>query len=92
MFDEIIELAKAMNDYGPVLIIIAALLVLNGSFIWRDFRRESKQQHQIEELQRIHNDTIIPLLTDCKEAIAGCREVISQNSTIITGWLQRGHH
>jgi len=83
MVDAIAELATAMNQYGPVLTMVASLIVLNGVFMWRDWRREATQQQQIAELHRSHNDIVLPLLTDCKE-------VIAQNSLIITGWLQHG--
>ena len=73
----------AANNYGPVAVLLIGLATMNGFFIWRDYRRESYQQRQLEELQRVHNDIVLPLLTECKEAIASCREVIQQNSTII---------
>jgi len=87
MFDGITEIAKALNTYGPAITVVSALLVLNGFFIWRDYRRESRQQKQIEDLQKVHNETVIPLLTDCREAIAACKEVITQNSRIIERWF-----
>ena len=83
MSDAIIELAKALNEYGPALVITAALLLLNGFFIWRDFRRETNQQKQLDELHRVHNQVVLPLLTECKEAIGACTEVIRQNNQLI---------
>jgi len=90
MADVIKELAQAFNNYGPVAVLLAGLTAMNVFFIWRDFTREKHQQKQLEELQRVHNEIVLPLLTECKEAIASCKEVIKQNSTIITGFLQRG--
>ena len=84
------ELAEAFNSYGPVAVLLAGLTAMNGFFIWRDYARERHQQRQLEELQRVHNEIVLPLLTECKEAIASCKEVIKQNSTIITGFLQHG--
>lgn len=84
------QLVIALNNYGPVLTMVAVLLVLNSIFIYRDWRREDSQRKQIAILHKTHNEIVIPLLTECKEAIAGCREVIGQNSVIITGWLQHG--
>jgi len=86
--DAVIELTKAFNSYGPVSVLLAGLAVMNGFFIWRDFKRESRQQQQLEELQKVHNEIVLPLLTECKEAIGSCKEVIKQNSTIITGIAQ----
>lgn len=83
MWDALSEMLEALNNYGPVAVMLAGLVMMNGFFIWRDFRRESHQQQQLEELQRVHNDIVLPLLTECKEAIASCKEVIHQNSTII---------
>lgn len=87
MFEGIAELAEAMNQFGPLITVLACLLVLNLFFVWRDFRREDRQQRQLEAMQESHNDTIMPLLTDCRECIAASKEVIAQNSQLITGWL-----
>lgn len=84
------ELAKALNDYGPAIVIVVALLLLNGFFIWRDYLRELRQQKQLEELQKAYNNVVIPLLTSCREAIASCKEVINQNSQIINNWITNG--
>lgn len=83
------ELVKALNGYGPSVAIVATLIVLNVFFIWRDFKRERDQQKQIDALHQAHNEIVLPLLADCKEAIASCKEVIYQNSQIITSWLNR---
>ena len=90
MVDSFKALVEALNAYGPVAVLLAGLVAMNGFFIWRDFAREKHQQRQLEELQRVHNEIVIPLLTECKEAIAACKEVIKQNSTIITGFLSHG--
>ena len=87
MIDVFSEVAKVMNSFGPTITIVTSLLILNLFFVWRDYRREDRQQRQLEAMQAAHNETILPLLTDCREAIAGCKEVISQNSMLITGWL-----
>ena len=90
MADSIIEITKALNDYGPALVVVAALLVLNSFFIWRDYLREARQQNQLDELHKAHNQIVLPLLTECKEAIGACREVIKQNSQIINDWITHG--
>lgn len=90
MVDAIIDIAQALNEYGPALVVVAVLLVLNGFFIWRDWKREQSQQKQIDKLHEVHNGVVIPLLAECKEAIAGCKEVIAQNSRLIEGWLTHG--
>jgi hypothetical protein len=87
MIEGLVELASAMNQFGPLLTIVSCLLILTLFFIWRDYRREDRQQKQIEAMQQVHNDTVLPLLTDCREAIAASKEVIAQNSQLITGWL-----
>ena len=87
MVEGFTELAKVMNQFGPLITIVSCMLVLNLFFVWRDYRREDRQQRQLEAMQRVHNDTVLPLLTDCTEAIASCKEVISHNSALITGWL-----
>lgn len=81
---------EALNAYGPIAVLLVGMAVMNSFFIWRDFKRESHQQKQLEELQRVHNEIVLPLLRECSEAIASCKEVIKQNSTIITGFLQNG--
>jgi hypothetical protein len=90
MVEAISEIAKSLNEYGPALVVVAVLLVLNGFFVWRDFRRESRQQRQIDDLHEAHNAVVLPLLSECKEAIAGSKEVIAQNSRLIEGWLTHG--
>jgi hypothetical protein len=90
MADLFVEMAEALNNYGPVTVLLTGLAAINAFFIWRDYKREARQQKQLEELQRVHNEIVLPLLTECKEAVASCKEVIKQNSTIITGYLQHG--
>jgi hypothetical protein len=87
MVDGFLDITKAMNAYGPTITVVAALLILVLFFVWRDYRREDRQQKQIEAMQLVHNETVIPILTDCRECIAACKEVIAQNSQLITGWL-----
>jgi hypothetical protein len=89
--DLLTAIAQTLNQYGPVLTIVSCLLLTNGFFILRDWRRETQQREQITALQANHNDIVIPLLTECNHMIAGCQEVIRQNSQIIAGWLNRGH-
>lgn len=90
MVDAVIDIAEALNSYGPALVVTAVLLVLNAFFIWRDYKRESTQEKEITELHRVHNDIVLPLLKECTEAIASCKEVIKQNSKIINSWLSNG--
>lgn len=90
MTGDLVDLAKALNDYGPALVVVAGLLMTNGFFIWRDYVREARQQKQLEELQEHHNEVVVPLLTSCREAIASCKEVINQNSQIISNWIANG--
>lgn len=90
MVDSIVDISEALNNYGPALVITSALLFLNAFFIWKDYRRENRQEKEVEELQRVHNEIVLPLLTECKEAIASCKEVIKQNSQIINSWLSNG--
>lgn len=85
----VLDIAKALDAYGPALVLLAGLIAMNGFFVWRDFCRETRQQKQIDELQRVHNEVTIPLLTSCREVIAGCKEVINQNSQIIQSWLYK---
>lgn len=88
MVDAFKEILTALDQYGPVAVILVGLALMNGFFIWRDYRREAHQQKQLEELQQIHNELMVPLLTECKEVIASCRVVIEQNSTIILGLVK----
>lgn len=90
MLDVAKEIAEAMNNYGPVAVLLTGLVVMNAFFIWRDYARERTLQRQLDELHETHNKIVLPLLTECKEAISSCKEVIKQNSTIITGFLQNG--
>jgi len=90
MVETVSLLAEALNQYGPVTALLAGLAGFNAFFIWRDYKREARQQKQLEQLQKVHHDIVIPLLTECKEAVASCKEVIKQNSTIITGFMQHG--
>lgn len=83
MIDVLNNLLVALDHHGPMVVMVAALLTVNGFFIWRDYRREQSQQKQINELQRHMNDVVIPIVTESREAIARCTEVISQNSEVI---------
>ena len=89
MLDAIIEVAEALNNYGPALVVTAVLLVLNGFAFWRDYRREATQQKELDELHRVHNQIVLPLLTECKEAIGACTEVIRQNNELIRNLAQK---
>ncbi len=90
MSDVITEFVEALNSYGPAVVVMATLLAVNGFFIWRDFRREVAQQKQLDELHRVHNQVVLPLLTECKEAIGACTEVIRQNNQLIQDLASRG--
>jgi hypothetical protein len=76
-------LIKSLNTYGPAAVLLAAGLFVNGFFIWRDWQREGRQQKQIDELHRSHREIVVPLLTECKEMMGSCKEVIAQNSQVI---------
>lgn len=89
MSDLITELVRALNGYGPVVSVVAALAVLNGFFIWQQSKREQFLQKQIDALHDSQNEVVLPLLAECKEAIAASKEVINQNSQIIASWLNR---
>ena len=90
MFDAITDIAKALDQFGPNLVVTAVLIVLNGFFIWRDYRREANQQKQLDELHRVHGKIVLPLLTECKEAIGTCTEVIRQNNQLIQNMAKNG--
>jgi len=77
------KLLSAMNEYGPVLVMVAVLLMVNGFFIWRDWKREERQQKQIDALHASQDGIVLPLMVECKEVIASCKEVIAQNSQVI---------
>lgn len=85
MLDAFKEIMLALEAHGEVAVILVGLVLMNGFFIWRDYRREAHQQKQLEQLQTVHNDIMVPLLMECKAVIASCRVVIEQNSTIILG-------
>jgi hypothetical protein len=89
MSDAIVEITKALNEYGPALVVTATLLLLNGFFIYRDWLREKNQQRQLDELHKVHNQVVLPLLTECKEAIGACTEVIRQNNQLIQNLAAR---
>lgn len=88
MIEAFKEILTALDAYGPVAVILVGLALMNGFFIWRDYRREAHQQRQLEDLRRVHDELMVPLLTECKEVIASCRVVIEQNSTIILGLVK----
>lgn len=88
MLEAFNEIVKAIDGHGHVAVILAGLALMNGFFIWRDYRREAHQQKQLEELQRVHNELMVPLLGECREVIASCRVVIEQNSSIILGLVK----
>lgn len=89
MIELLTEIAKIINDHGPFVTMLAVLILVNIFFIWRDYKREARQQRQIDNLHEMHSRVILPLLTECKEAIAASKEVISQNSDLIMNWLKR---
>lgn len=89
MDDMMKEIAKATNQYGPVVAVVLSLLLINVFFIWRDFKRENRQQSQLDDLHKTHQNIVLPLLTECKEAIAVSKEVIAQNSQIIMRMINR---
>jgi hypothetical protein len=88
--DGVVDLTQALHEYGPALVITAALLLLNAFFIWRDYKRESIQQREVERLHEIHSTIVLPLLGDCKAAISANTEIIRQNSQIINSWINNG--
>jgi hypothetical protein len=75
--------AMTFKEYGPAVTIVVSLILMNGFFIWRDFKRETHQQAQLEQLHQLHNQTVVPLLVSCREAIKSAELVIIQNNQII---------
>lgn len=101
MTELFVMLVETIDKYGSVTAVIASLLLINVFFIWRDFRREDRQQKQVDSLYEhifkretqqqeqidalYHHiqESVFPLLVECREAIATSKEVIKQNSEII---------
>lgn len=90
MTDVLLALVEAIREFGPAAVIMAGLLTVNGFFLYRDWRREERQQKQIDALNQQMRDTIVPLMTECREAITTCKDVIKQNSQIIVELAGRG--
>lgn len=82
--------AEIVKTFGPTVSVIAALLLVNGFFIWRDYKRESRLQRQIDQLHNQHTKVVLPLLIECKEAISLSQRVIAQNSRILRKLFGRG--
>lgn len=83
MLDIAKKLMDSLDDYGPSVVVIAVLILVNGFFIWRDWKREDRQQRAIDSLYKDNQNVVLPLLTECKEVIASCKQVIVQNSEVI---------
>jgi hypothetical protein len=64
------------KDFGPTVVIVLSLVVMNLFFVWQSAKREMRQEKRLDE----YNDRILPIMVECKEAVV-------QNSQIITNWL-----
>lgn len=83
MMSSIIKLCELLSEYGPVIVVVACLLAVNGFFIIRDWRRELRQEKRIDGLHDQMQSIIIPLVTECKEAVCKSTETIVQNSRLL---------
>lgn len=83
-------LAEVVRQFGPTVTVISALILVNGFFIWRDYKREGRLQKQIDNLHTQHTKVVLPLLVECKEAIRVSQRVIAQNSRILRKLFGRG--
>jgi hypothetical protein len=77
------KLMESLDAYGPSVVVIAVLILVNGFFIWRDWKREDRQQKAIDSLYKDNRDVVLPLLVECRDVIASCKQVIVQNSEVI---------
>lgn len=75
----------ALNAYGPTVAIVAALLVINAVFVWRDVRREDKYLQRIVDLETKVETVVLPIViryevlaNDCKKAIEQCTRAFEQ--------------
>lgn len=93
MIEAITELAEAFDSFGPVLVVSATLLFLVIFFVWRDHKRELAREEEVQELHKVHNEIVLPLLTECKEAIVLGTDAVKQNTQTLESfrnWMING--
>ena len=81
---EIIDgLLTALNTYGPTVAIVAALLVVNALFVWREWKREDKHTARITELEDKFEKTVMPIVISYQALVTDCKNCIEQNTRVI---------
>ncbi len=76
-------LLTALNTYGPTVAIVAALLVVNALFVWREWKREDKHTARISELEDKFEKTVMPIVVSYQTLVTECKTCITQNTRVI---------
>jgi hypothetical protein len=71
--------------WGPVFGPAIGVLIF---FLWKDWRRESRLQDRIEQLEKDQKDIILPMMSDCVEVIARNTEVMTQVGAMLTRYVR----
>lgn len=67
-FGDAIALIK---QFGPFFLAVVF-------FLWRDYRREDRLSHRIDELEDEQRKVILPLVHECTEVITANTEVMKR--------------
>ena len=75
-------LFTALNTYGPTVAIVAALLMVNALFVWREWKREDKHTARISELEDKFEKTLLPIVQKYESLAEGCRTAIERSTRV----------
>lgn len=82
-------LLTALNTYGPTVAIVAALLVVNALFVWREWKREDKHTERIAMLEDKFEKTVTPIVIAYQTLVTDCKNCIMQNTRVIEKLIDR---
>lgn len=73
--------------HGPVTGLVVLLVLVNGAFLARDWRRVQQQEERIRDLEHEIRTVFVPLSKDCRAALQAATDAVQQNSEIIRRFL-----
>lgn len=72
----------ALNNYGPTVAIVAALLVVNALFVWREWKREDAHMKRIGDLEEKFEKTLLPIVSKYESLAEGCKAAIERSTRV----------
>jgi hypothetical protein len=83
--DAIFTLLKEVGAYNAMAALCLLLCILSQL---REWKRTDRLERKVEELEEERVKTIIPLLTECKDALKITNQTVERNSRVMEAMLK----